>query len=86
MPLVRAAGEPFLDIEGVRFPMVDINTDEHLSCLVHFEYLQDRTGATDPNKMLGEFDMHRAEIEGLASEKYDKGQRPPRVTQDDLPS
>jgi len=88
MHLVRAAGDLTTDLEGVRFPMKDEDARKPISCLVTFEYLQVRSGVRtlDPHEMIGEFEIYRAEIESLASDKYDLGEDHPRVTETDLPS
>ena len=88
MPLFRAAGDLVPDSDGVRFPMADEAAQKTVSCLATFEFLQDRSGFTseDADEMVGEFEIYRAEIEELASRKYDRGEDPPRVTRADLPS
>ncbi len=88
MPLVRAAGDLVSDSEGVRFPMADEAAHKSVCCLATFEFLRDRSGVTseDADEMIGEFEIYRAEIEELASRKYDRGEDPPRVTRADLPS
>jgi hypothetical protein len=88
MPLFRAAGDLVSDSDGVRFPMRDEPAQKPVSCLVTFEYLQNRSGvaSADPDEMLGEFEIYRAEIEELASRKYDRGEDPPRITKADMPS
>jgi len=87
MPLYRAAGDLIPEPDGVRFPMKDEAAQKPVSCLATIEYLQDRSGAAcaDADEMLGEFEIYRAEIEDMASKKYDRGQDPPRITKDDSP-
>lgn len=86
MPLFRAAGDLTADGECVRFPMRDEAAQKPVACLVTFEFLHDRSGVTsrDADDMLAEFEIYRAEIENLASLKYDRGEEAPRITMADL--
>lgn len=86
MPLVRAAGDLVPDREGVRFPMSDEAARKSVGCLATFDYLQVRSGvaSTDADEMVGEFEIYRAEIEELASRKYDRGDEQPRIMRADL--
>ncbi len=86
MPLYRAAGDLTADQDCVRFPMRDEAAQKPVLCLVTFEFLHDRAGLTsrDADEMLAEFEIYRAEIENLASLKYDRGDEAPRITAADL--
>ena len=68
--------------------MADVAARKSISCLAAFDFLWERSGVTseDAEEMIGEFEIYRAEIEELASRKYDRGEDPPRVTLADLPS
>jgi len=86
MPLYRAAGDLIPEADGVRFPMKDEAAQKPVSCLATIEYLQDRSGvACSADEILGEFEIYRAEIEDIASKKYDRGEDPPRITKADSP-
>lgn len=88
MPLVRAAGDLIPDTDGVRFPMADEAARKPVHCVATFDFLRDKSGVTseDADEMVGEFEIYRAEIEELASRKYDRGEDPPRITRADIPS
>jgi hypothetical protein len=82
MPLRRAStGMPQPNVNGIIFPMEDVAGGGLVVCEVWYDYLQQRTGATE--SALTHFEALRDEIEGKASEKYDRGV-PPIVRADDI--
>jgi hypothetical protein len=89
MPLMRAdSGVPVAEIDAIYFPMEDMKTGEQISCRVSYAYLQDRVrlreGILTGPTMLPHFEVLRDEIEKIASNHYDDGERNPFVTTDDL--
>ena len=78
----------FEDMGDIHFAMMDGETKQ--PCIVTFDYLQDRARAEGAR--LGDEGLSceeaylafRDEIESLASQKYDTGERPPRIGLSDL--
>lgn len=76
MPLERASGVPYAELDGIYFPMKDTETGERVSCSVSYEYLQARMGVAEQTQdtRLSFFETLREEIEDIASGKYDAKQ------------
>ena len=79
MPLKRGQwGAPYEETKSVCFPMVDTDTGEQISCEISCACLLPAPGQA--KDLLAEFQAKREEIEGIASHKYDAGERPPIIT------
>ena len=81
MPLTRAIGMPRTSFDSVYFPMEAPGVTMWVVCRVSYEALQVLSGFKNafPRAMLSVFHEHRTEIEGIASRKYDAGDKNPHV-------
>ena len=71
MPLTRKLDRTLATMLGVKFLMQD--GEAEVSCRADRELLRHRFGSRDRDSDASAFEMHRAEIEKAASDKYDAG-------------
>jgi Protein of unknown function (DUF1488) len=75
MPIVRAQNEVFESVEGVHFLMRDHDVLKNVPCVVTREALMVRGSTHNPPLTpMQVFETYRVEIEGSASECWDRGE------------
>ena len=75
MPLMRGQNIVFETVKGIHFLMRDPNTREFIACLITHQALIDSGATHEPRPApMQVFDVHRSEIEGTASDRWDRGE------------
>ena len=85
MPLKREDGAPTVSLNRVEFSMQDVVTGASVSCKVSEGALRKLSGgASSITSLVTMFKEHRAELEKLASDKYDRRHASPHVQETDF--
>ena len=85
MRLKRASGAPTVNLNRVEFSMQDVATGATVSCKVSEDALRKLSGGgSSITSLVAMFEEHRAEVEKLASDKYDRGHASPHVQEMDF--
>jgi hypothetical protein len=85
MPLKRAGVAPKANLNRVEFSMQDVVTGASVSCKVSEDALRKLSGgASSITSLMAMFKEHRAEVERLASDKYDRRHASPHVQETDF--
>jgi hypothetical protein len=85
MPLKRAGGAATANLNRVEFSMQDVVTGASVSCKVSEDALRKLSGgASSITSLMAMFKEHRAEVERLASDKYDRRHASPHVQETDF--